>query len=174
MQETRVWSLGWKDPLEERMATHSSNLARIIPWTGEPGGLQSMSSQRVGRDWACMHACKYEHNSVCGKCECMYVCECGCVWVCIYVFVYVCIYVCICVCIFVFVYVCVGVCICVYICMYMYICVFVCMWLWMCVWVCVGKWRRPYLGAIGDHKDLSAKSPCEGAFPHTQGMRLQH
>ena len=40
-------SLGGEDPLEEEMATHSDILARIIPWTEEPGGLQSMGSQRV-------------------------------------------------------------------------------------------------------------------------------
>ena len=42
--------LGWEDPLEEGMATHSSNLAWRIPWTEEPGRLQSIGSQRVGRD----------------------------------------------------------------------------------------------------------------------------
>ena len=47
MQETWVWSLGWEDPLEKRMATHSSVLVWRIPWTEEPGGLQSMGSQRV-------------------------------------------------------------------------------------------------------------------------------
>ena len=41
-QETRVQSLGWEDPLEKGMPTHSSILAWIIPWTGEPGGLQSI------------------------------------------------------------------------------------------------------------------------------------
>jgi len=41
---------GWKDPLEKRMATNSSILAWRIPWTEEPGGLQSMGSQRVGHD----------------------------------------------------------------------------------------------------------------------------
>ena len=50
MQETRFRSLGWEDPLEEGMATHSSILAWRIPWTEEPGGLQSMGSQRVGHD----------------------------------------------------------------------------------------------------------------------------
>ena len=45
VQETRVQSLGWEDPLEEGMATHSSILAWRIPWTEEPGGLQSMGSQ---------------------------------------------------------------------------------------------------------------------------------
>ena len=47
-----VPSLGREDPLEEEMATHSSTLAWRIPWTEEPGGLQSMGSQRVGHDWA--------------------------------------------------------------------------------------------------------------------------
>ena len=46
-QETQVRSLGWKDPLEEEMATHSSVLDWEIPWTEEPGGLQSEGSQRV-------------------------------------------------------------------------------------------------------------------------------
>ena len=44
-QEIRVQSLGWEDPLEEEMATRSSVLAWRIPWTEEPGGLQSMGSQ---------------------------------------------------------------------------------------------------------------------------------
>ena len=44
-QETRVRSLGWEDPLEKTMATHSSTLAWKIPWTEEPGRLQSMGSQ---------------------------------------------------------------------------------------------------------------------------------
>jgi len=48
LQETRVQSLGWEDPLEKEMATHSSTLAWKIPWTEEPGGLQSMGLQRVG------------------------------------------------------------------------------------------------------------------------------
>ena len=47
MQETQVRSLGWGDPLEKGMATHSSILAWTIPRTEEPGGLQSMESQRV-------------------------------------------------------------------------------------------------------------------------------
>ena len=47
MWETRVQSLGWEDPLEKEMATHSSTVAWKIPWTEEPGGLQSMGSQRV-------------------------------------------------------------------------------------------------------------------------------
>ena len=50
MQETWVRSLGQEDPLEKEMATHSSILAWRIPWTEEPGGLQSMGSQRVRHD----------------------------------------------------------------------------------------------------------------------------
>ena len=45
MQETLVQSLGWENPLEEEMATHSSILVWEIPWIEEPGGLQSMGSQ---------------------------------------------------------------------------------------------------------------------------------
>ena len=50
MQETWVRSLGWEDPLEKEMATHPSILAWRIPWTEEPGGLQSTGLQRVGHD----------------------------------------------------------------------------------------------------------------------------
>ena len=49
-RDAGVQSLDVEDPLEEGMATHSSILARRIPWTEEPGGLQSMGSQRVGHD----------------------------------------------------------------------------------------------------------------------------
>ena len=49
-QETQVQSLGWADPLEEGMTTDFSILAWEIPWTEEPGGLQSMESQQVGHD----------------------------------------------------------------------------------------------------------------------------
>ena len=52
IQETWVQSLGWEDPLEKEVATHYSILAWRIPWTEEPGGLQSMGSQRVRHDWA--------------------------------------------------------------------------------------------------------------------------
>ena len=52
LQETQVGSLGWEDTLEKGMATHFRNLAWRIPWTEEPGGLQSMGLQRVGHDWA--------------------------------------------------------------------------------------------------------------------------
>ena len=50
MQETQVLFLGWEDPLEEGMATHSSILAWRIPWMEETGGLQSKGSQRVRHD----------------------------------------------------------------------------------------------------------------------------
>ena len=50
MRETWVQSLGWDDPLEKGTVTHSSTLAWRIPWTEEPGGLQSMGSQRVGHN----------------------------------------------------------------------------------------------------------------------------
>ena len=50
MWETGVRSLGREDPLEKEMATHSSTLAWKIPWTEEPGRLQSMGSQRIGHD----------------------------------------------------------------------------------------------------------------------------
>ena len=50
MQETWVQSLGWEDPLEEGMASHSSVLAWRIPWTEEPGRVQSMESQRAKYD----------------------------------------------------------------------------------------------------------------------------
>ena len=52
VQETWVWSLSWEDPLENRMATHSSIIAWRIPWTEEPGGLHSMRSQGVGHNWS--------------------------------------------------------------------------------------------------------------------------
>ena len=51
MQETWVQSLGWEDPLEKEVATHSSIIAWKILWTEEPGELQSMGSQTVGHDW---------------------------------------------------------------------------------------------------------------------------
>ena len=50
LQEMCVRSLGWEDPLEKGMATHSSILDWRIPWKEEPGGLQSVGSQRVGHD----------------------------------------------------------------------------------------------------------------------------
>ena len=52
MQETQIWSLGWEHPLEKEMVTHSSIHAWRIPWTEEPGGLQSLGVARVRHDWA--------------------------------------------------------------------------------------------------------------------------
>ena len=52
LQKTQVRSLGGEDPLEEGMATHSSILAWRIPWTEEPGGLQSIGLPRVGHGWS--------------------------------------------------------------------------------------------------------------------------
>ena len=51
IRETWVRSLGWEDPLEKEMAINSKTIAWKIPWTEEPGGLQSMGSQRVGHNW---------------------------------------------------------------------------------------------------------------------------
>ena len=48
MQDTRIRFLGWEDPLKKGIATHLSILAWRIPWTEEPGGIQSMGSQRIG------------------------------------------------------------------------------------------------------------------------------
>ena len=52
MQQTQFWSLGWEDPLQMGTATHSSILACRIPWTEEPGELQSTGSQRVRQEWS--------------------------------------------------------------------------------------------------------------------------
>ena len=54
-QKTWVQSLGWEDPLEEEVATHSSIPAELIPRTQAAGGLQSMGLQRVGHNWADAH-----------------------------------------------------------------------------------------------------------------------
>ena len=73
-EESRVQSLSWEDPLEKGTATHASVLAWRIPWTGEPGRLQPMGSQRVGHDWAtslgavaqavaCLHSCWLTHSA---------------------------------------------------------------------------------------------------------------
>ena len=59
--ETRIWSLGWEDPIEEGMAAHSSVLAQRIPWTEKPGRLWSIRSQRDRHNWSdftCMHLFK--------------------------------------------------------------------------------------------------------------------
>ena len=55
VQEMQVWPLGWEDPLEEGMATHSSILAWRTPWKEKPGGLQSKESQRIGHNLATNH-----------------------------------------------------------------------------------------------------------------------
>ena len=52
MQEMQVQFLDWEDPLEKEMVTHSGIIAWEVPWTEEPGRLQSMESQRVGHYWA--------------------------------------------------------------------------------------------------------------------------
>ena len=56
MRKTWVPFLDWEEPLEKGMATHSSILAWRIPWTEEPGGLESMGLQRVGHNWATKHS----------------------------------------------------------------------------------------------------------------------
>ena len=65
MQELQVQSLGWKDPTGKKMTAHSSILAGIIPWTEEPGGLQSMGSPRVGHDWAAKHKIQTDFDTLC-------------------------------------------------------------------------------------------------------------
>ena len=55
-QELQVQFPGWEDPLEKEMSIHSSILARKISWTEEPRGLQSVGSQSVRHDWACIHS----------------------------------------------------------------------------------------------------------------------
>ena len=63
-EETWVWSLGWEDPLEKGMATHSRILVWRIPWTEEPGGLQSIGLQRVRHHWSHLaHTQAYIYNS---------------------------------------------------------------------------------------------------------------
>ena len=66
MQETRVWSLVWEDPLKKEMAAHSSILAWRIPGTGEPGRLPSMGSQRMGHDWVTLLSYfQHKNSSLC-------------------------------------------------------------------------------------------------------------
>ena len=62
MQETQVQSLGWEDPLEEKMATHQSIFVWEIPWSEEPGTLQSMRSKRVGHDLVTEGARTHTHT----------------------------------------------------------------------------------------------------------------
>ena len=74
MWETWARPLGWEDPLEKEMATHSSIFAWRIPWTEEPGRLQSMESQKVGHDWTAKHSTAINtgnhahHHQLLGKC----------------------------------------------------------------------------------------------------------
>ena len=63
MKETHVQSLGQKDPLEEEMATHSHVLAWRIPWTGEPGWLWSLRSQRIGHQGVTKHTNTHTHTA---------------------------------------------------------------------------------------------------------------
>ena len=68
MQDTQAWSLSQEDLLEKEMATHSSVLAWRTPGTGEPGGLPSMGSHRVGHDWSDLAAAAWrgdERASIC-------------------------------------------------------------------------------------------------------------
>ena len=65
MQEMQVRSLGWEDPLQKETATHSSILAWEIPWTEEPGGLQSMGSQRVRYGLVTTHRHTQTHRVFC-------------------------------------------------------------------------------------------------------------
>ena len=76
--ETLVWSLGGEDPLEKGMATHSIFLAWRIPWTEEPGGLQSIGRKEVDMTKAT------EHSAVLRWAEYL---QCGCYWDCHYVFI---------------------------------------------------------------------------------------
>ena len=71
MWETWVRSLGWEDPLEKEMATHSSILAWRIPWTEELGGLQSMGSRRVGHNRVTSQA--YISGPRVSLCVCVYI-----------------------------------------------------------------------------------------------------
>ena len=59
VQEIRIWSLGQEDPLEKGMAAYASILAWRIPWTEEPGGLQSIVSQNVRYDWSDLAAAAF-------------------------------------------------------------------------------------------------------------------
>ena len=71
MQETRVWSLGGKNPLEEEMATHASILTWRISWTEEPGGLQFIGSQKSWTQlkWLSTHALEAQKLRICLQCR---------------------------------------------------------------------------------------------------------
>ena len=86
MQETWVRSLGQRDPLEEGKETHSSILAWRIPWTEEPGGIQSMGLQTVRHDWVTNHSTQAPTGvSWCppSPCVCEWVCVCKCTCECV-------------------------------------------------------------------------------------------
>ena len=89
MQEMRVWSLGWKDPLEWEMATDSSILAWRIPRIEEPSRLQPMGSQRVIHDWAQHHHCYSRFTMLWESTQ-----QSDSVT---YIYIYVCVFVCVCV-----------------------------------------------------------------------------
>ena len=76
MSETQVQSLGWEDPLEGKMTTHSSILAWRIPWTEELGGLQSTGSQSQTRSELRFRYC-IPRAVVAGVCVCVCVCVCA-------------------------------------------------------------------------------------------------
>ena len=82
MRETQVHSLGWEDPLEKEMATHSGILAWIISWTEEPGGLQFLGSQRVRHDWV-NNSFTFKENRMWWIGWRMLFCTEVCVWECI-------------------------------------------------------------------------------------------
>ena len=63
MQQTHPWSLGWEDPMQKEMATHSSILAWEIPWTEKPGSLQSMGVQKVRHNWVTKQQSKFSIRS---------------------------------------------------------------------------------------------------------------
>ena len=78
MQETQVQSLGWEDPLEGKMTTHSSTLAWRIPWTEELGGIQSTGSQ----SWTRLSELHFHYFTPRAVVGCGSVCVCVCVCVC--------------------------------------------------------------------------------------------
>ena len=91
MWETWVRSLGWEDPLEKEMVTHSSILAWGILWTEKPGRLHSTGSQRVRHNWATslthsLQSIKYCQWSVC-VCVWIQICDCMCVYIYIYIYI---------------------------------------------------------------------------------------
>ena len=80
MQETWIRSLGWEDPLKEGMASHSVFFPGESPWTEEPGGLQSMGSQRVGHDWVTKHSIGHIYNFIFSWCVDFFIMNCFCLF----------------------------------------------------------------------------------------------